>query len=276
MRPAPRQATEIEARELWPAVRADRLFDTADQFAEYCSAAPWCIRVSDRGEAAVLGIWREHLDVLAMRGVWCSSHRLSAFTDDARDMASGRGFGRVLSPLLPIALLGPYRKQGMCVGQRITPIQGHPRGVLHADPPIGVRMRAGRSADLESLAELDAQCFDGFWRYGVAELRDLFAHERLMVAETDEGQLIGYTLATANRGAATLGRLAVSPAVRRSGLGRALVYEVAQWADDAGAHTISLCTQEENTAARGLYAAVGLTEVSEPYGFAIGDVAGKG
>lgn len=273
MRPHPREATPDEAAGLWPAVRAERLFDSAEQFAEYCSAGPWRIRVTDRGEAAVLGGWRGHLDVLAMRGVWCSSHHVAAFLDDARALASKRAYGRVLSPLLPRDLLGPYRRERMVVCQQITPIQGHPHGVQRADPPRGVRFRGGTLDDVEVVAALDAVCFDDFWRYGTAELSDLIATERLVVAESGQGGLIGYTLATVSRGAATLGRLGVAPAARRIGLGLALVYEVARWADGAGAETISLCTQEENAPARKLYASAGLAEVSDIYGFAIGDVA---
>jgi [ribosomal protein S18]-alanine N-acetyltransferase len=276
LRQTPREATAREAAELWPAVRSERLFDTAEQFSAYCAAAPWRIRVTDRGDAAVLGVWREHLDVLALRGVWCSSRRIAAFVADARALARERELGRVLSPLLPLALLGPYRREGMRTGQQIMPIQGHPRGVLHADPPLDVCLRPGRPGDLETLVSLDAECFDEFWRYGRHELADLFATERLVVAENGEGRLIGYTLATVSRGAATLGRLGVARAARRTGLGSALVFDVAQWADSEGAETISLCTQVENAAARRLYAASGLAEVSDAYGFAIGDVAEEG
>lgn len=276
MRPRPREATASEAAKLWPAVRAEHLFDTAEQFAAYCEAAPWRIRVSARGEAAVLGVWREHLDVLALRGVWCSSRHVPVFVNDALSLARERGLGRILSPLLPLELLGPYRRENMYVYQRITPIQGHPRGVPRSDPPMGARFRTGGAEDLDAVALLDSQCFDDFWRYGRAELFELFANERLVVAEDGQGQLIGYTLATVSRGAATLGRLGVAPAARRSGLGRALVSEVALWADAAGAETISLCTQEENAAARRLYAATGLAEVSDVYGFAVKDVAERG
>ncbi len=97
-----------------------------------------------------------------------------------------------------------------------------------------------------------------------------------MVAEDASGQLIGYTLATVSRGTATLGRLGVAESARGHGLGRALVSEVARWSQAAGAETMTLCTQEENSAARRMYAAAGLAEVRHAYGFAIGDAAQKG
>jgi ribosomal-protein-alanine N-acetyltransferase len=266
----PRAATAEEAAELWPAVRADRLFETAERFAAYRDAAPWRVRVAGRGEASVLGVWRAHLDVLAMRGVWGSPRHVAAFVDDARSVARELGMGWVLSPLLPLDLMGPYRRAGLEICERIVAIQGYPQRVLPAEPPDGVTLREGTDADLPALARLDATSFPDFWVYGVPELAEYARTERLRVATAADGEVIGYTLATVSREAATLGRLAVVPNARRHGLGRALVADVARWALREGAATVSLCTQEENAAARALYAATGLREVAGVYGFAIG------
>jgi [ribosomal protein S18]-alanine N-acetyltransferase len=276
VRPHPREATARESVDIWPAVRSERIFDTAEQFAANRAESPWSVRVTERGEAAVLGVWRRHLDVLAMRGVFCSSSHIGVFVADARGLARERGLARVLSPLLPVDLLGPYLRERMQLSQRITAIQGHSRSVLPADAPLGATIRAGTVADLPAVTALDAVCFDEFWRYGPAEIDELFGAERLAVAQNDDGQLIGYTLATVSRGTATLGRLGVAPSARGHGVGRALVSDVARWAESLGAEVLSLCTQEENSAARRLYQATGLAEVRDVYGFAMGDVAEKG
>lgn len=271
-----REATAHEAAGVWPAVRSERLFETAEQFAAYREAGPWRVRVTSRGEASLLGLWRAHQRVLALRGVWCASRHVGAFVADARSCAREQGLSAVLSPLLPVDLLGPYRREGMQLLERITAIQGHPRGVLRADLPLGVRVRTGGEGDLKRIAELDARCFDEFWAYGAEDLRELLGMERLLLAETDDGQLIGYTLATVSRGSASLGRLGVAPEARRHGLGRALVSEVARWAEECGADTMSLCTQESNTPARRLYRETGLVEVADVYGLALGEVDQEG
>ena len=268
--PHPRIATAEETTALWPAVRADRLFDTAEQFSAYRDTEPWRVRVAGRGEACVLGVWRSQLQVLAMRGTWCSSRHVGAFVDDAREIAHERSLDRVLSPLLPLELLGPYRRSGLEVCERIIAMQGHPEGVLRADAPLGVRLRPGHGGDIPALVELDTAAFDEFWAYGSPELEEYARNERLVVAEAAAGEVIGYTLATVSRGAATLGRLAVARQARRHGLARALVADVARWATREGALSISLCTQEGNSAARSLYASAGLSEVTDVYGFAIG------
>jgi ribosomal-protein-alanine N-acetyltransferase len=273
VRSLPRAATPAEAAAFWPAVRADRLFVSAERFEAYCADAPWHARVTGRGEAAVLGLWREHLDVLAMRGVWCSSRHVGLFVRDARSVAGDLGLTRVLSPLLPVELLGPYLRQGLAVCQRIVAIQGHPRSVRQASPPAGVTIRDARDEDFSAVERLDAECFDTFWRYGAAELREIVDVERLAVAVDGDGKVIGYTLATASRGVATLGRLGVAPEWRRQGVAQTLVADVAAWADAAGADALSLCTQEENGPARLLYRSAGLGEISDVYGFAMGGVS---
>lgn len=272
MSPTLRPATAEECRRLWPAVANDRVFETAEQFYAYREKSPWTVRVSEKGDACVLGVWRAHLDVLAMRGVWCAERLVPAVCADALTIAREHGFGRLVSPLLPEVLLDGYRKAGLRSEYPIVAIQGLPSQVAVSQPSQDVRLSAASEGDIAELVELDAACFEPFWGYGEVELTELLATERAVTARTDSGELIGYTLATVSRGAATLGRLAVSPDARRRGVGRALVSDVARWASDRGAMTMSLCTQEENTASRALYRACGLHEIEDRYAMAIRDV----
>jgi len=268
-------ASAEECRRLWPAVANDRLFETAEQFSAYRDEAPWKVRVSEKGDAAVLGVWRAGLDVLAMRGVWCAERLVPAMCADARAIAREHGFAQLVSPLLPEVLLDGYRRAGMRAEYPIVAVQGLPTQVAPFAPAEGVRFSAAAPGDLTGLSDLvalDAACFEPFWRYGEPELLELIATERAVVARTDSGELIGYTLATVSRGAATLGRLAVSPRARRRGVGRALVADVARWASAEGAMTLGLCTQEENAASRALYRSCGLHEIEDRYAMAICDV----
>jgi [ribosomal protein S18]-alanine N-acetyltransferase len=267
-----RIATPDECELLWPAVWADHLFTTPAAFLSYCGAAPWQARVTENGEAALLGRWKHHLDVLAIRGVWCAERDVPDFVNDAAAQAAEHGFGRVLSPLVPELFMAPYRAAGMKVAQRIVAIQGHPELVLPADPPHAVMIRPGTAADLDAVARLDETSFEEFWRWGKDELSGFLDVERLAVAEASGGAIIGYTLATVSRGAATLSRLATVPHARRAGVGRALLAEAAKWAVWQGAVTLSLCTQEDNLASRALYAQAGLREIPERYVFAVRSV----
>jgi ribosomal protein S18 acetylase RimI-like enzyme len=246
--------------------------DSVEALRAYYASGPWRVRVTDRGEAALLGRWKAHLDVLAIRGLWCSERHVRAFVEDASAVARVQGFGRLLSPLLPTPLIKPYRACGLEVVQCIVAIQGQPGSIARAQSPAGVRIRQGGAPDVPALAVLDAECFDEFWRWDEEDLLGFLGNERLALAETDSGELIGYTLATVSRGAATLTRLGTAPAHRRSGVAKALVSEVADWSARVGASTFALCTQEENAASRALYVACGLQELDERYVFAMGEV----
>ena len=268
----PRPATAEECDQLWPAVDAEHLLDAPEELRAYWAAAPWSVRVAGRGEAALLGAWRLHLDVLAMRGVWCSERHVAAFAADAFDAARAHGFGRVLSPLLPADLLGGYRRAGMHDLQPIVAIQGIPDRVRVVSAPPGIVLREAASGDAGALANLDAECFEEFWRFGAEELSALLSRERCVLAETADGVLIGYTLATVSRGAAVLTRLCTAPRVRRTGVGAVLLSDVGAWCRQTGASTIALCTQAENVASRALYASAGLVEIKGRYAFAMREI----
>lgn len=274
----PRPATAEQTERLWPVVRSARLMDTEAQLVEYRETGPWRVRVTERGDAALLGVWRAHLDYLALRGVWGSAQSVVAFVDDACGLARAQGMAHVLSPLVPMAHLGPYEDAGMRPLEAIVAIQGAPGDVARPPLPDGVSLRLGTLADIPELVELDACCFDEFWRYGACEFEEFSATERLAIAETParlapDGRpaIVGYTLTTASRGAATLARLGVHPDARRRGLGAALLGDAAAWAQRAQAATISLCTQESNSASRSLYSSAGLREVEERYTLAVRD-----
>jgi [ribosomal protein S18]-alanine N-acetyltransferase len=268
----PRPATGQECDALWPAVDAARLIDTPEELRAYHAAAPWRVRVAGRGEASLLGEWRHHLAVLAMRGVWCSERHVSAFAQDAADTAREHGYRRLLSPLLPVDLLGGYRRVGMHDLPPIVAIQGIPDRMLVAAVPPGIALTEATPADALAVAELDAVCFEEFWRYGADELAELLSRERCTLARAADGEVIGYTLATASRGAAVLSRLCTAPRARRLGVGAALLSEVGRWCRQTGASTIALCTQEENAPSRALYASAGLVEIEQRYGFALREI----
>lgn len=272
-----RDATPDECARLWPAIRAERLMASLDELLVYRDAGPWRVRVTHRGEAALLGRWREHLDVLAIRSVWASSEkRVGEFADDARELARVHGFSRVLSPLLPEPLLRPYWQSEFATLQTVVAIQGRLEAIAHADLPPGIAIREGGAADLDALAGIDARCFEDFWRYGAGDLVTPLGCERAAVAMTEDCHVIGYTLATVGGSSAMLSRMCVAPEARRRGVGAALLAEVARWATREGALTLALCTQESNLAARALYARCGLSEIAERYAVLLADAVGRG
>jgi ribosomal protein S18 acetylase RimI-like enzyme len=254
-----RPAGREESAGLWPAVRAARLFEDAAALAAWGEAAPWRVRVTAAGDAAVLGRWREHLPVLAVRGVWCPDPRLPPLMIDLADVAREQGFERLLGPLVPEEAVGPYQAAGMDVAHRIVVCRQRIPRSQAADPQRGVFIRGGTAADEEAVLAVDAATFDDFWRYDRPGMRELMAAERLAVAE-ESGGIIGYTLCTIHGTEATIARLAVLPAAQGRGVGRALLREALAHLAGNGARAVTLCTQEENRASRRLYLREGFSE----------------
>jgi len=260
---------------LWPAVRAARLFPTEEEFNAFRLTEPWRVRVTERGEGLVLSAWRRHLGVLAVRGLWASRPRVPVLAREVVAVAADHGFTSVLSPLHTIEALEPYTESGFRVTERLVVLQGLVDDVVasggaSSTPAIGDAC----SADLPALAVIDSWSFDTFWGYREPELLVALASEKFFVARDDAGEAVGYATCAHHSGNVTVGRLAVAPDARRSGIGGALLRQCALWAVEQEAFAITLCTQEDNTGSRALYARSGMHELSERYALAVCDARG--
>lgn len=274
-----RAATAEQAHALWPAVRSTRLFASPERFAAYRLAEPWRVRATERGEGGVVGRWRGHLRVLAIRGLWCADERVPILAPELVEIAADHGFTSVLSPPAPVDTLDPYLACGFRVAERLVVLQGlaeeiaaataaRPRHSAAAATPA-LTVRAATTRDLARLAEIDSWCFDSFWGYRDRELAEALAFERMVVATGEDDSIAGYATCSVHGSSATIGRLAVDPEFRRRGVGTALLHDCASWAADKQAFAIGLCTQEHNTGSRALYEAAALEELPTPYALAV-------
>lgn len=256
-------ARDHEVARLWPALAASRLFATPEDLDRFRAAGPWRVLVDDSGRAAVLERWREHMDILGIKGVWCAERDLAALLEDVRAVAREQGFARVMSPLIAEETARPYVSAGMEAIERIVALRSNTRGMkggLEAEMPQDVELLLADTRSLESLRAVDEACFPPFWRYGPEAIRAMLEDGRVVVA-TESGQVIGYTWCTIDRGIGTLGRLAVLPQGRHRGVGSAILDDALGFMKRGGAELVSLCTQEDNDASRALYARQGLREL---------------
>jgi len=111
-------------------------------------------------------------------------------------------------------------------------------------------MRLAALNDVAALAALHAQAFDAPW--DEAALATLLTDGFALV---EDGR--GFILCRAVAGEAEILTLAVAPAARRAGLGRALVEAAAAVAQEAGAETFFLEVARDNIAAIALYETAG-------------------
>jgi ribosomal protein S18 acetylase RimI-like enzyme len=252
-------ATRDDVLRLWPAMIAAHLFRDREELVAFADAAPWRVRVTPAGEAAVLERWRAHLDLLAIQGIWCSTDRVAPIVEDLIQVARLQGFARLLGPLVPDDSVWPYEGAGLSVRQRIVVYRMQPPKASAHPAPAGVTLRPGTPKDLPAIAAVDAESFDEFWRYDDEILHRSMEREHPVVAEVED-KVIGYTLSTLHGVEATVGRLAVVPSGRHSGVGSALLADAVATAARRGAAGITLCTQEDNEDSRRLYRRAGFRE----------------
>ena len=135
-----------------------------------------------------------------------------------------------------------------------------------------IAVRAARVGDVDAILELErATPSAPHWSAAVYEemlraqagirVRRVFVAE--LLGSRDPVGLAGFAVGLAQRGEPSTGELesvVVRPALRRSGVGRALCAEVLRWAAGAGAATLELEVRAGNTAALGLYRSLGFAE----------------
>lgn len=117
------------------------------------------------------------------------------------------------------------------------------------------RLRPASAADAETILSLNAASFDPFWQYSDATVVGwLLTSERAALAYLDD-KPVGFALTA--RGIlgsyAHLIRVATHPEFRGRGVGRQLVADAIQFANEAGAPGLALNTQVSNKASRRLY-----------------------
>ncbi len=260
-----RPATERELIWIAPAAISSHVVSGVRELLTIAREAPWRVRVSTRGEAAILGRWREHLDDCAVLGLWCAGERVPVLVPDLCEVASEQGFGRLLGPLVPESVVRPYLTAGLRRLESIVVmrVQTADRAVEAPAAPSAVRLRRATVDDVAPIARVDAACFDDFWRYDPCALERYLEQERAAVALAEDGTVIGYTLATVREREGTLGRLAVHPTSRGAHVGTALACEALRWMARRGVRAVTLSTQETNAISRRLYRKLGFRELDE-------------
>lgn len=136
-----------------------------------------------------------------------------------------------------------------------------------AEGAARVRLRRMRREDLPAISEIERASFPTPW--SEATFRGLLgrANAALLVAETEEGELLGHAALWTAGPEAELGDLAVRPEARGRGVGRTLLRAALDEAERRGARTIFLEVRESNAPARGLYEAAGFAVVDRRAGY---------
>jgi len=112
-------------------------------------------------------------------------------------------------------------------------------------------------SDIPLVVGIERASFDDPWNEVLFEDELERADRAWLVATASDGRLLGYGGVMVTHGEAHLMDLAVEHGARRSGLGRRLLWALAEEAVALGAHRMTLEVAASNTAAVGLYGSCG-------------------
>jgi ribosomal-protein-alanine N-acetyltransferase len=142
-----------------------------------------------------------------------------------------------------------------------------------------LRIRRCGTGDLERVAAIEQDSFSDPWTVEAFSVTLELRHLRFLVAEEgeegEEGErpggaeptLLGYVVALVMADEAEIADVAVARAVRRRGVGRALLERMIADVMDEGVRSLYLEVRESNVAARALYDSLGFVPVGRRRGY---------
>lgn len=180
------------------------------------------------------------------------------------DTLQARGFTQVVTSALAPAEQAGFRTLGFEEYERLHLLSHDLTGIGRPQREADRLLRRGRAGDWPAVLAVDAAAFAPFWRLdagGLREAIDATPVSRFRVASPGHragpAPIFAYSVTGLSRNQGYLQRLAVNPAQRRRGLGRALGLDGLRWLRRKGVSEAVVNTQLGNDAALALYLSLG-------------------
>ena len=119
--------------------------------------------------------------------------------------------------------------------------------------------------DMDSIAQIDQASFPPLWQISAEYLKTAFQQASLATVAEYQGRLTAFQISTATSIGGHLARLAVDPAFHGRGIGYALLEDLMHQFVRHGAQTLTVNTQENNSASLALYKKAGFEFTGEKY-----------
>lgn len=218
-------------------------------------------------ERARAGPWRgdEHVAYLTP-----SLRRGAPSTEFLRrclDELATQGYTRVITSALAPAEQAAFLAVGFEEHERLRLLC---HDLLEIPARVPAVLRGARAADRDAVLAIDGAAFSPFWRLdgaGLDEALEATPSSRFRIAVDAADEPVGYAVSGRARRQGFVQRLAVNPAHRRSGIGRALVLDGLRWMRRRGVERAAVNTQQDNVAAFHLYLSLGFRE--QPWGLSV-------
>lgn len=130
-----------------------------------------------------------------------------------------------------------------------------------------MRVRPAALADLPAILVIEQASFSDPWTLGAFRSMLGQSHVLASVAESEAGEVVGYTIAWAIGDEAELANLAVAPGRRGQGIGRLLLDALLVTLDSRGGADVFLEVRDSNEAAQALYRSRGFLAAGRRKGY---------
>lgn len=171
------------------------------------------------------------------------------------------GAPAVTSPPLPVPRIPMWRDAGFVPWLEL---HMYGRDLMRKPPAPAHLVTDGTPEEWKAAVDIDHRAFDELWRLGalgLEEARDATATSAFSVVRTEDGSLAGFVIVGIGSRIGYLQRIAVDPAVRGHGYGRALVRAAIRWTVERGGTSLLLNTQPDNDRASRLYVSEGFNRI---------------
>lgn len=212
------------------------------------------------GGWARVGPWRGHADVAHL----VLGTETPASADSVNDCVGrlrASGYRAVVTSAVTAADSLPFVDAGFEVTEKLHLLEHR----LERLPPMidGLPIRRAWRGDRAAVVDLDARSFDAFWQLDTQGLREALRATpavRFRVGQ-ESGGVAAYAITGRAGTHGYLQRIAVDPAVRRRGWGRALLADSLHWLARHDVSRALVNTQLDNDAAVRLYASCGFRQL---------------
>ncbi len=191
-----------------------------------------CASASHSGWAFLRGV--------AIKDGWRVDDGLATLLDPLLDHLRTRGINHLAVYGTALWLAPALTRAGFDRREWIVTLERHPRPAAEA-PTLSAGLRPVRGHDLGPLAALDHAVFEPPYRLGSGELVELMVTSGYFtLVDAAEAGLIGYACADVIGDTGQIIRLAIHPAARRRGIGRALLNDAIAYCQSAGAQRVTI------------------------------------
>ena len=224
-----------------------------------------CASASHSGWAYLRGV--------AIKDGWRVDDGLTAVLVPLLDHLRERGMSHLAVYGTALWLAPSLTRAGFERWEWIVSLERHPRPVADL-PASSAVLRPVGGHDLAPLSTLDHAAFEPPFQLTSGELVEhMVTSGFFMLAKAPETGLVGYVCADVVGDTGQIIRLAVHPAARKQGIGRALLNDALAYCQSNGAHRVTINTQESNTISLSLYEQFGFRRVGRRVPLLVREVA---